>query len=328
MDNLIWFLIILGIIAFFLFRRKKGVSDFENKVPNFISFCKLNGWKLDAQDATGLLFCKEVDYEKLKTEYLNVNKEQIELPENMIIYHYIGLYCGGEFISISTDNRNFSDFRFINYLTVPNFKPGQFPKKYLSNFKDENVLYETILEAGWNEQVRELYSMIQSDKINRNGYGGGWYSLYMKEQELQLWTELANDSEVPLSMRSAISELFIPYKISIKKFHVNQDATSDPFRYLMYDTNTLFSKTLKIFQQNPTLKAVGYPNWFYLAFPDVALWAIKGNGNKIIKEQFNNLSEDELISDNIIRLKYIKKIINLYSQNTAKVLEVSIYSDY
>lgn len=40
---------------------------------------------------------------------------------------------------------------------------------------------------------------------------------------------------------------------------------------MMYENEPLFSKTLNMFQENPSLKAMGYPNWFYQAFPDVAM---------------------------------------------------------
>lgn len=321
-------LVILGIVVFILIRRNKGVKDFKNRVPNFISFCKKNGWDLVAGETTGLMFCKEVDYKKLKTEYFKVHKVKLELPEDMIIYHYIGLYCGGDFTAISSDNRDFSNFRFINYLTVPNFRPGKFPKKTLMRFNDDNLFYENQIEIDWKDIARDLFRRIQCDEKNRNGIGGGWYSLYMKDSEIKQWNNLANDPEVPLSLRLAITELFIPYKISIVKFNVNLDATSDPYRYFIYDENTLFSKSLRTFQQDPTLKAFGYPDWFYLAFPDVAIWAIRGDGNKTIKEQFKDLSENDLVSNRSIRLEHLKTIISLYIHNVKRPLEVSVNSDY
>lgn len=327
-EDLEFILFVLIIVIFFLLRRKKGIFDFKRKVPNFISFCNQNGWKLVDQKTTGLVYCKEVDYKKLKSEYLKFNAAPLELPEGMIIYHYIGLYCGGEFLPISTDQRDFSRIRFINDLSVTNYISVEFPVRDICQFKDNYSVYEREVEYGWNGLVSKLFYMIKSDNKNRNGRGGGWYSLYMKESELRQWQQLANDSEIPSTMRAAITELFIPNKISILKYTVNQDATSDPFRHIIYRDKTLFSKTLKIFQENTLLKAAGYPNWFYLAFPDVAMWSIKGEGYKLLEEKFKDLTLNELIYNNYIKLEHLQTIVNLYKQNVHTPLEVSTNSDY
>ena len=34
---------------------------------------------------------------------------------------------------------------------------------------------------------------------------------------------------------------------------------------------------------------MGYPSWFFIAFPDVAFWAMKGDGLELIKKRFKNL---------------------------------------
>lgn len=327
-DNLLFILIILAIIVFFLLRAKKGIKEFKDRVPNFMLFCKNNGWKLVNETTTGLMYCKEVDYDELKDKYLRVNKVPLEVPNDMIIYHYIGLYCSGDFIAISNDNRNFSEdsYRFINYISVPEIRPAEFPSKSISHFEDDVNLYKE--EVDLSSQAKKLFFKINSDKENRNGFGGDWYSWFMKKQELKQWEQFANDCDTPNFFKTIILDFFIFYEISFLKYSINNDATSDPFRYLMYDTNTLFSSSLKAFQEETTMKAVGYPNWFYLAFPDVAMWAIKGEGNKIIKEQLSNLSEKEVIFNNVIRNEHLKTIINLYKQNSKKQLEVGIHSDY
>lgn len=146
----------------------------------------------------------------------------------------------------------------------------------------------------------------------------------MNYNELNQWREFANDPETPAKLRTIIYDFFIPYKISFIKCSINFDAISDPFRYIMYQDEPLFSKTLKCFQEDPSLKAMGYPDWFYSAFPDVAMWAIKGAGLSIIKQSFKNLSEDELIYNNSLRNEHLKFIVDLYISRTGNKLEVGI----
>ena len=144
------------------------------------------------------------------------------------------------------------------------------------------------------------------------------------EASTSMWLELANASDTPDLIRSVIYDFFIPYKISAIKFAINKDATDDPFRYMMYEDDPLFSKTLKCFQEDPSLKALGYPDWFYCAFPDVAFWAIKGMGKSIILEKFKFFTEDDLISNNRIKNVHLKTIIDLYIKYTGKSLEVGV----
>jgi hypothetical protein len=83
--------------------------------------------------------------------------------------------------------------------------------------------------------------------------------------------------------------------------------------------------SLKIIKENPYDIAMGYPSWFYIAFPDVALWAMKGDGSELIKKRFENLSEDELVDGKHIRANLLNDIIKLYQSNTNKPLECKKY---
>lgn len=131
---------------------------------------------------------------------------------------------------------------------------------------------------------------------------------------LNQWHELLEAEDISAYFKDLIRQFFIPYQIDPIKFMINKDATSDPYRYIMYQDKAQFSNTLQKFQEDPTLKAMGYPDWFYCAFPDVAMWAIKGEGNKVIKNEFAHLEEHELIDLNRRQLKdlHLKKIIDLY----------------
>ena len=70
---------------------------------------------------------------------------------------------------------------------------------------------------------------------------------------------------------------------------------------------------------------LGFPDWFYWAFPDVVYWIIKDDGAKEVRAKFGNLSDEELIdsSENRFRIRILKDLIDLYKSKTGKRLEVS-----
>lgn len=135
--------------------------------------------------------------------------------------------------------------------------------------------------------------------------------------DLQQWRELLEDDDMPAHFKVVIRDFLLPYKINPIKYLVNHDGTTDPTRFILYDNDPLFSESLRKIQQNPTIRVMGYPSWFYLAFPDVALWAIKGEGKKIIINKFSDLEEEEFIDSetNKIRHRYLDRIIKFYLEN-------------
>jgi len=68
---------------------------------------------------------------------------------------------------------------------------------------------------------------------------------------------------------------------------------------------------------------LGFPDWFYGAFPDVAYWIIKENGLEDISEELPELNDGSLIDpiSNKIRVSNLKKVIDLYLRKSRKQLE-------
>ena len=129
------------------------------------------------------------------------------------------------------------------------------------------------------------------------------------------WNEILKSKDFPEYFKELIVKFFIPYQIDPIKFLVNSDATSDPHRYIMYRDHEMFSKTLQKFQEDLTLKAVAYPQWFYCAFPDVAMWAIRDGGNSVVLDKLLSINELELttyLNGDLLKDKYLKIIIDLY----------------
>ena len=136
----------------------------------------------------------------------------------------------------------------------------------------------------------------------------------MENDKMKAWQELLADAQVSPIMKTIIRDFFIYYKIDPVKYSINMDATADPYRFLMYEDEPLFSKSLQEFQKRPSLKALGYPDWFYLAFPDVALWALDGLGVEVIRKEFSHFTEEMLIDLNRRQIKeqHLKRVIDLY----------------
>lgn len=131
--------------------------------------------------------------------------------------------------------------------------------------------------------------------------------------DIEQWKDMMSDSSFPEELKELIKEFFIPFSIDPMKFLVNLDATTDPFRYIMYDDEPLFSNTLRNFQEDPTLRAFGYPDWFYLAFPDVVMWAT-GTGKIMVMDNLKEFKEYEVIDDDTRKINHdiLKSIILLF----------------
>ena len=124
---------------------------------------------------------------------------------------------------------------------------------------------------------------------------------------------------------SAVDNLMIPYKISCKKFLVNMDCMSNGYSYSFnYSQASTFSMVFFAEGIKSWELPLGFPDWFYWAFPDVAYWLIKENGMDVIMKRFKNLGEDEISdpSNGRIKISLLKEFIELYKSMTGKQLEV------
>lgn len=127
----------------------------------------------------------------------------------------------------------------------------------------------------------------------------GYYQLsdeLIKMNTIGCFKELAASIETNPQLNrqkfNQTKQFFISDNISMLKMFFNQeydsksyDPTSDKF----------VSPSLKFFVDTPGSKSYVYPSWFYWAYPDVAKWLIKGEGNKIamneFKEELNYLAK-------------------------------------
>lgn len=323
-DTIFLILIVLAFFIWLMIRVQKRNRNFRDVIPNFISFCNSNGMELVGESSSSMIYRKPIDYIKLGKAYSLLYEKDIDLPSDIVLYQYIGISCNGGVPAISSDYKKptkETGFYITNYIITEGYKPNiEKNKSYLSAWKDEEVYYQELIERGYRDLAIQIKSEIEDAKTNKFG----WYSNILKNEDLKQWHELSGDIEIPAEYREIIKIYFIPYRISSVKFIVNKDGTSDPYRYFLYENESLFSPTLREFQKDPSLKSTYFPSWFYQAFPDVIMWTIKSPGNIKTKELLENLTENEVLLNNQIRHELLKKIIDLYLSNTLKKLEVSV----
>jgi hypothetical protein len=147
----------------------------------------------------------------------------------------------------------------------------------------------------------------------------------LDEDNLDHYNDILRDVEVDQQFKDLIRYFLIPYKISILKFSLNQEYYQNPYPIDFENNHRHIAPSLKKIKENPLDVAMGYPSWFFIAFPDVALWAMKGEGVELVVRKFKNFSEEELVEGNYIRTHLLNDIIKLYQSNTNKPLECKLY---
>ena len=165
--------------------------------------------------------------------------------------------------------------------------------------------------------------IIRSDYLIKSGV---YSAEELNKDTLDLYEEVLNDSKIDEFYKNLIIQFLIPHKISWIKFIFNKEYFDDPFPGILRNDHNDIAPSLKYIKEKwATIYASGYPGWFYIAFPDVALWAIKGDGNNIIKRKFSRLREDDLVENKHFKPEILFKIIELYKKNTNCTLECEIY---
>lgn len=147
----------------------------------------------------------------------------------------------------------------------------------------------------------------------------------LDDDKLENYNELLIDIEVHDNYKDLIRYFLLPYKISSLKFTLNHEYYRDPFPSDIRHKHKHIAPSLRKIKEQPFEIALGYPSWFFAAFPDVSLWAMRGEGKELVLNKFRSLSEDEIIQNNSIRSEHLHEIIELYKSNTNKTLECMKY---
>lgn len=209
-----------------------------------------------------------------------------------------------------------------------------------------NYANETLNTSNFNTAQIETASKQYSFLVREVD---GFYQLeqdVVKSNEPNSFKNISNEMSAnpnkAISKRklTIINDFYIKDDISAFKMFVNDEYYSN-----RYESEALFkfvSPNLKKLVDEPLNKSPVYPKWFYVAYPDVAMWAIKGAGNKIVKDSLGSklsylstitesdlltemmntdfFENDELENDNLkIKNEHLREIIELYKKNNLTI---------
>jgi len=147
----------------------------------------------------------------------------------------------------------------------------------------------------------------------------------LDDDKLEHYNDLLFDENVPVYFKDLIKYFLLPYKISILKFTFNKEYFEDPFPFDFEHNHQHIAPSLRVIKEDQFNIPMGYPSWFCAGFPDVAIWAMKGDGRELIFKRYENLPEEELIEGRYIKADIINDMIKLYQSNTNKPLECKLY---
>jgi hypothetical protein len=138
---------------------------------------------------------------------------------------------------------------------------------------------------------------------------------------IEVYSELLKELDIPEWLYHVITEFLVPFKISFVKFNLNREYYEQPFPVDFTHNHSYIAPSLRTLKK-PTNRPLGYPNWFFWAFPDVVVW---GSGNKLLEKHFGHLSKDQLVYNDTFRPEILYKLIKLYQKKTGKELECKLY---
>ena len=147
----------------------------------------------------------------------------------------------------------------------------------------------------------------------------------IEEDNLSKYDDLLTNSRLSTEFRNVISNFLIPYNISILKYTLNKEFFEDKTPSYVRLDRSHYAPSLRNLKEKQMF-AFGYPQWFYVAFPDVAYWAL-GSGNLRVKGLISNLAEEELSQNDLIKSSILQKLILVYKAEVNDIFECEIYTD-
>lgn len=147
------------------------------------------------------------------------------------------------------------------------------------------------------------------------------------------WIEVLSFPQIPDYYKDFIRYFLIPFNISGMKFSFNKDYLEQHDTVRDHIDHPEFGKdfahispTLRSLLQDEIIIQSNYPTWFLAAFPDVAYWALQGEGLEIVSNSTNiskyiNLDFKEISFENVALMAHIKA----YLDTSTKRLECVWY---
>lgn len=137
------------------------------------------------------------------------------------------------------------------------------------------------------------------------------------------WEQIASTCK-DYYFKEAILNLFIPFKVSLKKFVINMNCMEigNSYSYEYSSASTLHLGEWCMLPQYQL--PLGYEMWFYAAFPDVACWVMTTPGRAKVEPIIDGFPEDDLTGSNgRFRVPVLKAIVQAYVDSSRIPLETS-----
>ncbi len=150
------------------------------------------------------------------------------------------------------------------------------------------------------------------------------------------WVSVLDDNETTSELKKIIQDFLIKDNIDFDKYLENQEANSlarkigldcweranslsiyDEVKNKKINCTPTFRKH---FANDRSNRGLGIPDWFYIAYPDVALWLIENNS--ILEKEMESREADFFVNDKISNSLF-RFLIDRYRNETRNKLECS-----
>ena len=136
------------------------------------------------------------------------------------------------------------------------------------------------------------------------------------------WKRMENEVSIPRYFREGITKLMLPYKIDMDLFETNIDCFNTRSSQSCKTGKSCTNSLVNILNERFNLP-LGYPNWFYAAFPDVASWLITDEGMSYLKNSFSD-SDDIVDSESDkVKIDILRQLVEVYKSKKCTKLELS-----
>lgn len=136
------------------------------------------------------------------------------------------------------------------------------------------------------------------------------------------WEIFLKDEELDCEeSKKIILDFFIPYKVRIQNWIVNQDCFEQRYSY-SYDFQQGSTSSMIYWSEDVQTweMPTGIPEWFIIAFPDVAKWIATEEGMSAINRIYGDAEDDEMSDANgYAKKSVLKTMIDLYIKHGHKL---------
>jgi hypothetical protein len=160
----------------------------------------------------------------------------------------------------------------------------------------------------------------------------GLFNSLFNENKKQ-WLNILNDERLPVYLHNAIKDFFIPDNLDFEMYVQNQEANSIIRNHNMslddwenINKLSVYDEGKKPIKCSPTFRKhfsgysfdrpMGIPDWFIIAYPDVAYWLSQNNSE--IEQMFGDMMEN-FIEDGKLSNQFYRLTVNFYKEKISKL---------